>query len=322
MNKEFQKKTIRAAARFALYFFVNIFRWLPLKLVQGANGVIIFIGYRLTRRHRRVAMESLEVALGKEKTPQELQRICKNCFENLGRGMVELMYFIEHPSLIKAHVSFEGLHHVEAALKEGKGIIGVTAHFGNFPLMLIRFAQEGYKTSAIIRSTRDENIEKYFLATRARLGLNTIYSQPRTECVNQSLKTLRNNELLFIPMDQNSGSKAGVFVDFFGQKAGTPTGPVVFAMRTGAPLLPVFTVRQQGAHHKVIIEPPFHLQIGKDDQETIFINTARITKIIENYIRRYPQEWGWMHRRWKSRPKEETIDEARKAQDDRHSSDV
>ena len=297
----------RAIARNALYFFVTIFRLMPLSLVRAMNDTIIFIAYRLTRRHRTVAMESLQIALGREKTPQELKKICKECFENLGRGMVELMYFIERPQLIKEHVTFEGLEHVDAALKEGTGVIGVTAHFGNFPLMLIRFAQEGYKTNAIIRPTRDEEIEEYFLETRTRMGLNTIYSQPRTQCVSQSLKVLRNNELLFIPVDQNFGSKAGVFVEFFGQQAATATGPVVFAMRTGSPILPVFTVRDQKIKHKVIIEPAFHLEVGKDDQETIYLNTARITKIIEKYIRKYPQEWGWMHRRWKSRPQETNV---------------
>ena len=78
-------------------------------------------------------------------------------------------------------------------------------------------------------------------------------------------------------------------------------------MRTGAPILPVFTVRQPDDTHKIIIEPPFNIKEGRDDKDTIFINTSRITQIIETYIRRYPQEWGWMHRRWKSRPAGETV---------------
>ena len=305
LNKDTIKKINRTAARNALYFFTGLFRILPYWLVRGMSSVLMAVGFVFTGRHRTVARESLEIAFGQEKSPQEVNRIIKNCFVNAGKGMIELMYAIEHPMMIKEKAFFEGREHIDAALKEGKGVIGVTAHFGNFPLMLLRLVKEGYPTSAIIRHTRDEEVEKYFLETRTRLGLNTIYSHPRTECVNQSLKVLRNNELLFIPLDQNFGSKGGVFVDFFGQQAATATGPVVFAMRTGAPILPVFIIRDHQDVNKIIVEPPLPLVQGKDDDETILINTARITKVIERYIRKYPQEWGWMHRRWKSRPRGE-----------------
>jgi KDO2-lipid IV(A) lauroyltransferase len=148
-------------------------------------------------------------------------------------------------------------------------------------------------------------MEKYFFEQRTRLGLHTIYNLPRKQCVDTSLKALRNNELMFIPLDQNFGSGAGVFVDFFGQKAATATGPVVFAMRTKAPIIPMFIIRQRGDSYKVIIEPPLSLEERADDKEMIYVNTGKITKVIEDYIRRYPQEWGWMHRRWKTRPRGE-----------------
>ena len=204
--------------------------------------------------------------------------------------------------MIRERVSFEGKPFLDDAFKEQKGVIVVSAHFGNFPLMLLRCVQEGYKTHAIIRPARDEAIEKYFLKQRQKFGLNTIYSHPRRECVEASLKVLRNNELLFIPLDQNFGSKGGVFVDFFGQKAATATGPVVFALRTKSPIVPMFIVRGKDDTYKIIIEPPLQLDEKDNDQETILANTAKITSTIERYVRKYPQEWGWMHRRWKSRP--------------------
>jgi KDO2-lipid IV(A) lauroyltransferase len=209
---------------------------------------------------------------------------------------------MEHAKMISENVVFEGKEHLDAAFREGKGVVAISAHFGSFPLMLLRCAQEGYKTNAIIRPARDEIIEKYFLSQRSKLGLNTVYSHPRKQCVDTSIRVLRQNELLFIPLDQNFGSGGGVFVDFFGQKAATATGPVVFARRTGAPLLPMFIVRQPDDTHKIIIEPPLQVEERATDQETLEHNTARITALIERYVRKYPQEWGWMHRRWKSRP--------------------
>lgn len=278
---------------------------LPFQLVGWITHIFIAVGFCFMVRQRRVAQETLQIAFGKQKDARELKDIAKRCFGNLGKGMIELIYFMGHPTMIKEKVSFEGQHYFDEALGLGRGVIGVSAHFGNFPLMLLRFAQEGYKTNAIIRSTRDQKIEEYFQQLRTKLGLRTIYSHPRQQCVNTSLAVLRQNEFLFIPLDQNFGSAGGVFVDFFGQKAATATGPVIFAMRTRAPILPVFVVRDSQDRHKIIIEPPLNLQEGDDDKETVLINTGRITRIIESYIRKYPQEWGWMHRRWKTRPVDE-----------------
>lgn len=289
-------------ARNGLYISSWILTNLPYGVVRFLANLFIAAGFGLAVKQRRLAHESLTIAFGKEKNKDEINKIAKECFENLGRGMIELIYFMAHPRMIQEKVFFEGKEHLDEALSAGKGVIAVSAHFGNFPLMLLRCAQEGYKVNAIIRPARDKQIEEYFLNLRTSLGLNTVYSHPRKQCVDTSIKVLRNNEFLFIPLDQNFGSGGGVFVDFFGQKAATATGPVIFAMRTGAPLLPVFTVRERGDFHKIIIEPPVFLEKKEDDKETILFNTSRITQIIEKYIRRYPQEWGWMHRRWKSRP--------------------
>ena len=295
----------RTVARRGLYASSWLLTRLPYRIVRFLTHIFIALGFCFTIRQRRIAKESLNIAFGQEKNPQEINKIIRECFWNLGKGMIELIYFMAHPHLINEKVSFEGKEHLDEALRQGHGVIAVSAHFGNFPLMLLRFAQEGYKTNAIIRPTRDREIEEYFLGLRTRLGLNTVYSHPRKQCVDTSLRVLRNNEFLFIPLDQNFGSDGGVFVDFFGQKAATATGPVVFAMRTKSPLLPMFIVRQRNDTHKIIIDPPLVLEEKENDQETIFINTSRITRVIEKYIRKYPQEWGWMHRRWKSRPPQE-----------------
>jgi KDO2-lipid IV(A) lauroyltransferase len=272
---------------------------------DGMRAVTRFFlnaGFVFAVRQKRVATESLHIAFGEEKNNDEIKQIFRNCFENVGKGMIELIYFMDHPKLIKQQIVYEGKEHLDRALQAGNGAIAVSAHFGNFPLMLLNFAQEGHKISAIIRPTRDKIIEKYFQDQRTRMGLNTIYSLPRKKCVDDSIRALRNNEIVFIPLDQNFGSGGGVYVDFFGRKAATATGPVIFARRTDAPILPMFIVRQKDDTHKVIIEPPLELINGEDDKDAIEQNTAGITRVIERYIRQYPQEWGWMHRRWKSQP--------------------
>ena len=108
---------------------------------------------------------------------------------------------------------------------------------------------------------------------------------------------------MFISLDQHFGSAGGVYVDFFGQKAATATGPVVFAQRTQAPILPIFIVRQPDDTHKILIDSPITIEPKSTDEETVQFNVGKITQVIEKYIRLYPQEWSWMHRRWKSQSK-------------------
>jgi len=306
MFKDVKKKIERTFVRWFFYFFSWLFKTLPYPVIKAISGGLLATVYFVLRRMRKVAMNTLEIAFGKEKSQAELKKICKDCFYNAGHGVIELGVFMARPSLIKETFSFEGnsRENLDAAFKEGHGVIGISAHFGNFPLMLLYLAQMGYPINAIIRPSRDEIIEKDFEAARSRLGLKTVHSYPREACVAQSLKVLRDKELLVVLMDQNTGSKSGVYVDFFGQKAGTATGPIIFAMRTGAPLLPIFTLRNgKSDRHTLVIEKHFYLEQKATDEETIQYNVQKLTNIIEGYIRKYPPEWGWMHRRWKSRPK-------------------
>ena len=294
----------RAMARYGLYTFYWVFSWLPYTFIKLITHILLSIGFTFTIRQRRVAEESLKIAFGKEKTHQEIRKIIRECFEDVGLGLMEMLYFLSHRDEVSKKVSFEGKSYLDQAIRLGRGVVAVTAHFGNFPLMMYHCALQGYKTNAIIRRTRDQEVEEFLFKKRTEAGLNTIYAVPRQKCVTESLKVLRNNEILFIPLDQNFGSEGGVFVDFFGQRAATATGPVVFSNRTGALIVPMFIIRQKDDTHKIIVEPPLNIEEREDEQEMLVVNIAKITKIIEGYIRRYPHEWGWMHRRWKSRPYE------------------
>ena len=296
------KRFQRALARYGLYTCAWLFERLPYGVVRFVTGILIAIGFRLTVRQRRIARESLDIAFGDGKTSEEKQRIIKRCFEDFGNGMTEMLYYLAHPQRVGEAVSFEGRKHLDAAMAQGRGVIAVTAHFGNFPLMMLACAQMGYRASAIIRPARDEELSAYLHKKRTQVGLGTVYAIPRPQCVNESLRDLRDGKLLFIPIDQNFGSGGGVYVEFFGQKAATATGPAVFAMRTGAPIVPMFMLRQDDGRHKIVVEPPVELGGGSSEEDTVKSTMTRITQLIENYIRRYPHEWAWMHRRWKSRP--------------------
>ena len=240
-------------------------------------------------------------AFGAEKTDEEIGRIADGCLDGFGAGMIELIYLIDRPEKIPGIVSIEGKEYLDQVLKQGRGAVLLSAHFGSFILMFLRMALAGYKTNVIMRRMKDKQFESYISAFRNENGIRTIYALPRQECVEKSLKALRENQILFILLDQNYGEEGVVFVDFFGQRAATATGPVIFSARSGAPILPVFIVPDGKGRHRIVIEPPVVFRKEESSDSRLVQNVAQLTKIIERFIRRYPEAWGgWMHRRWKS----------------------
>jgi KDO2-lipid IV(A) lauroyltransferase len=260
------------------------------------------VGYTLAGAQRKIALESLGIAFGREKSRAQIEKISRDSFIYMAKSGVELLFLMDRPQLLKKRVELCGKENLDKAQSFGCGVILVSAHFGNFPLLMARLSLGGYKAAGIMRQMRDERVEKFFLEKRQALGIHTIYSQPRSTCVQETIEALRNNEPVFIPIDQNFGT-GGVFVDFFGRKAATATGPVVLAQRTKAKIVPCFIIRQPDDTHKIIFEPAMELEEAADARQTIAVNIQKLTGIIEQYIRKYPAEWGWLHRRWKTEEK-------------------
>lgn len=298
-----RKKFTRAVRRNAFFIIRWIISRLPYQVFRFLTPFFIAIGRRLFRRKKRIILENLRAAFGREKSEQEIGSIINDYFDNLGSNTVELIYCLDRRDEIVGKVIIEGKSNLDEALKKGAGVILLSAHFGNFPLMFWRMALAGYKTNYIMRQMRDEHLGKYVLDFSNEIGVRTIYSLPFRQCVKRSLKSLRDNQVLFMLLDQNYGGDAGVFVDFFGQPAATATGPVIFSRRSGASILPVIIVRDGADRYKIIIDSPVTFDAAQSGQLELQRNTAQLSKIIEGYIRHYPHEWaGWMHRRWKSKP--------------------
>jgi KDO2-lipid IV(A) lauroyltransferase len=306
-HKKLRKKISRFFGWLALIICSLIVRILPARCLYAFAKIVADIGFLTIIKHRRIALDSLSIAFGREKSPQELKKIAKDCFAFMAKSGVEMLFLMGKLQLLKDRVTIQNKHILDEALSRGKGVILVSGHFGNFPLMMLRLRFEGYSIGGIMRPMRDERVERLFSSTRNKMGVRTIYSQPRKACVDTTLKALRNNEIVCIQLDQNFGT-GGVFVNFFGQKAATATGPVVFALRTKAALLPCFIVRDENNTHRIIFEPEFNLKHENNFDNTVQVNTQRLTTIIESYIRHYPAHWGWIHRRWKTRPREDVAE--------------
>ncbi len=298
---------IRKSLNFVFVRFIVEFSSLIIKFISKRQIYVLagFMGRFLSLiffKHRRVAQAGLESAFGEDLSLPERKRIVRECFISMAKSAGELFFLVGRPDFARSIVRIRNPEILDIALKAGKGVILVSAHFGNFPLMLVKLSLEGYKTAVIMRPLKEGRVEEIFEAERLRIDIKTILSIPRRACVEEAIRSLRNNRSLLIPLDQNFGT-SGVFVNFFGAKAATATGPVVLAQRTGAAIVPCFIVRRNDDTHDIFFEPPLKLENGKDELEVIARNIQRITDIIERYIRKYPSQWSWIHRRWKARPK-------------------
>jgi KDO2-lipid IV(A) lauroyltransferase len=284
-----------------LLFKILIFwvRHLSIESLQFYGEFMGTLASYLLRKRKRIALSNLHLALGKEKNKEEIERICLESFKNIGKDIMETTrYFDFEESYLKMLVKLEGKEHLDHALKEGNGVIGLTAHFGNFPLMAVRLVNEGYSLSLVARDPENLKIARMVTSASDKAGMESIPDKPRMTCVSRCLKVLKGNRILLMQIDQNAPATA-CWVDFFGYLVPTFKGPFIFSLRTGAPILPMFIIRNPDDHHKIIIHPAPELATIGNTHEDIASNIARLTKIVEATIREYPEQWWWVHRRFK-----------------------
>ncbi|MCF7873615.1 MAG: lysophospholipid acyltransferase family protein [Candidatus Omnitrophica bacterium] len=305
MNKKEKKKLLRRKVGLC---FIKSFTFLsgvaPLSINLLLGKILGSLAYLVLSRHRKIALNSLAIAFPNYSLSQR-EKIAKQFFVFIAEGGFELIYYLNNIKELHGTVKIKGKENLDQALAKGKGAILVTAHYGNFPLMSLRLAAEGYPVNLVARPMRDKYAEAHFHKLRTDAGVKSISVYPRRACVAGIINALANNEIVIILMDQNFGT-GGVWVKFFNKLAATPTGPIILSLRTKAALIPSYIYRLKEKEHCLKVCPEKELTLGKDKNETILINAAEFTKIIEGWIRQRPEHWSWVHRRWKSRPSENT----------------
>jgi len=280
----------------------------PLEWGLRIGAAIGGLAFGLARPARRKVLAHLRVAFP-EKDESWRTDVGRRSFANLGRSFFELFHFDEILAGVEGRGKYVGYLRVkgqerlvrQAALD--RGVIFITGHCGNWELVAAYVARMGYKVNTIVRDLFDPRIDRLLTERRDRHGYHPI---PRdgAHATRETLMVLRRKEVLAFLMDQDAKVR-GVFVPFFGHLAYTPSGPAVIARRARMEVLPGFLHRRpEGGHEFVIGHPVPWPQTG--DKETDIIEyTAALTKTIEENIRRHPDEWVWMHRRWKRRPEGE-----------------
>ena len=258
------------------------------------------IAYGLCDRLRRTGTRNLELAFP-ESSKRERTRILRRCFGNLGRLLGEFSQLNRSsPESLHRIVECEGLENLESARAQGRGVILFTGHLGAWELSSLALSAFGYPLSFLARRLDNPRIEELIERTRTRFGNRSI---DKRSAMRPMLRTLRAGETLGILVDLNTQPHEGIFVDFFGIPASTTSGVAAIALRTGASILPVFVPWDERRKRFVLyVDPPLTLPQTDDEAEDIRQITSLFTSVVESYIRRYPDQWLWIHKRWNTRP--------------------
>jgi len=278
------------------------FAALPRRLALRAGAWLGEVLYLLDVRDRRVALFNLSLAFP-EHSEAERRRILRASCRNLGRVAAEFCHLPQLDRQRLEHlVSFADRAAWERTITraEQSGAVILTGHFGNWELLAYAHGLLGHPITLVHRPMHNRLFDDEITRIRERPGTRAI---KKKAAAKEALRVLKRHGILVIPSDQNQVQSAGVFVDFFGKPACTTPGVARLAMLTGAPVIPVFLVREgESGHHRVEVLPDVEMVSTGDKDEDIRVNTQRCSDVVEAMIRRYPEQWIWFHKRWKTRP--------------------
>ncbi len=287
----------------AAWPFIKILGLMPRRLSRafgiGLGGAVYLLHVRL----RRVGMRNLALAFP-EKTEAERAVILRGVFTSLGRQLAELCQFPKYTrENVEQVVVYDGLENYERAYARGKGVLFLTAHFGAWELSAFAHSLHGHWLHVVMRPMDNEYLDRLIQSYRTMHGNKTV---GKDDFVRGLLAAMKAGEVVGILMDTNMTPPQGVFVDLFGIQACTASGLARIALRTDAAVVPGFTIWDEAlGKYRLRFDPAVELVRTGDLEADIVANTQKFTKVIEEYVRKYPGQWLWVHRRWKTRPKGE-----------------
>jgi KDO2-lipid IV(A) lauroyltransferase len=296
---------LRERLEYALVWpFIKLIGLLPRPLARAIGITLGLAVYTLHRRLRRVGLRNLALAFP-DMPERERRRILRGEFISLGRQLAEVCLF---PRYTRENVSriviYDGFENFERAYARGKGVLFLTGHLGAWELSAFAHSLNGHPLSIVMRSLDNPHIDALLESYRTMHGNRTV---DKDDFVRGLLSAMRAGETVGILMDTNMTPPQGVFVDFLGIPACTASGLARIALRTDAAVVPGFTVWDSNLRKYILrFEPAVELiRTGdnkNDNEADVVANTAKFTKVLEDVIRRYPDQWLWVHRRWKTRP--------------------
>ena len=281
----------------AVIAFVKAASMLPAGASVWFAAVLGKIAFGIIRFRRGVTLSNIGKHLTGSASDRVNARIGSSSYASFGMGTAE---FARLPGVtmdyMKRHIRLQGLEHLDTALDQKKGAILVTGHFGSWELMGCILVLLGYPVDFVVGVQRNPLVQMLMNDLRRAAGIGII----EPDSLLRMVRTLRANRFIAMLSDQDAG-RHGVFVEFLGAPASTPQGAARLALMTGAPVIPGFIIRLGGIKHRIVIEKPIYAARGVDKETAIADVTQSYTRVIETYVKRYPDHYLWAHRRWKTK---------------------
>jgi KDO2-lipid IV(A) lauroyltransferase len=280
---------------FAARCAIAVLRVLPGTLVRGSGALLGLAVYLFDPTHRRIAHRNVATAFP-SRSARERRRIVRGAFKHFGRLLFELLKFSTlSPAAMLARVEFEGEDRVRAAYAHGKGVLFVTGHFGYWELQAIVHALRLPPMAVMARALDNPSLNELLESIRTRTGNSVIYRQGT---IRRVMRQLLAGQGVGVLIDQHILGRDAIYVDFFGRAAATTPVVAALALRTGARVVPLFALPLGGGRYRMVYEHPVEPPAA-DAEHAIQDFTQRCTDVLEMYVRRHPDLWLWMHRRWR-----------------------
>jgi len=269
---------------------------LPVALRLKIGEAIGFLWFDVFQIRRQVALDNLAIAFP-DLSLLERTSIARRSLESLGKTIVEysLFPFITRRNM-EMNFSFSGREHLDNALSEGRGVILLTLHIGNGDYAVSALSTLGYKANLISKEFKSRWLNDLWFGMRRKIGTRFISAEKSSF---EILRALRRGEIVVFVLDQFMGPPIGVKTRFFGKETGTAAGCALIAGRTHAPVLPCYTYRRPDGRHVGVLEPAIQFLDDRPSGENIAVMTQVYTDKIEAIVRKCPEQWMWIHRRWK-----------------------
>ncbi len=274
------------------------FKAIPLPLRRALFKGLFLLFYHFSPRHRLIALHNLKDSFP-EKSIWELKRVARGVYRSIALTAAD---FFEIPYINKSNlhrwVELDGLENLDNARAKGKGVLSIVAHFGNWELMTAAVPIASGPMYIIYRPLDNPVLEDLITWARTHKGNFMIPKEGATKVVR---RLLTQGKVIGILNDQNVSAREGVFVDFFNRPACTSPGVAYMALASGAPVIPAYMARKEDGTYKFVIEPEVEMINTGDLNQDVIANTQKFTKIVEDFVRKYPDQWFWIHQRWKTK---------------------
>ena len=282
-----------------LRLFIRMMSCVPLPVAQFTGRVLGRLAFLVPLSRRTVALDNLIQSFGPEMSAEEAKRLLRKVYIHFGQMFLEFPHAVRlNPGNLHRYVVFESEDHFLDALKKGKGVLALTCHLGNWEMLSTVSAIRFGNTAVVARPLDFEPLGRLMIDLRSRYGTEII---PKQRSMRKLMTSLRENKMIGILLDQNVDWYEGAFVNFFGRPACTNKGLALVALKTGTPVVPIFSAKAKDGRYRIMIGKEVELIRTGDKLKDVEENTALFTGIIERHIREHPEQWFWFHKRWKTK---------------------